>query len=424
MVEVRPVPAADREQFHRVLRYAFAPHRGPDDGDGDAGDENAGDAGDEDPDDAGTDDWPPALWEPYAVYDGDRLCSTVKLYEPPATVRGRETTVGGVGGVATLPEHRRQGYVRRLLAESLRQYRADGVEFAALWPFSTPFYESLGWATAYSYTELTTPPAALPAHDVAGDLRRLGADDWARLSRAAARHDEGATFTVRRTETWWREMVFDDEGWQAAPYCYGYERDGDLVGALLYTVDDDEASTLRVRNLLAADEEARRALLSFLGSHGAQVESVLVRGAPDATLLTRLDDPEPATCEVRRGPMVRLTDLAALERFDWPGAVDCRLAVTDPLGVTEGVVRLRVADGEATVTRVAGGEATDQNTTAADATDVDATVGIGTLSQLAVGTHGVATARRVADLTVETDGTATALASVFQPGRVRLRQFF
>lgn len=425
MVSVRTVPATDREQFDRILRYAFAPQRGPTDGDdrdGRGGDSDT--TGDSTAVDSATtggdsdDDWPPSLWEPRGVYDDDTLCSTAKLYTPPATIRGRETSVAAIGGVATLPEHRTRGHVRRLLADTVERYRADGVEFAALWAFSTPFYERLGWATAYSYTEVTTPPAELPSHDAAGDLRRLDADDWQRLSRAAARNDEGATFTVRRTETWWRERVFDDEGWQDVPYCYGYERDGDLVGALLYHVDGGETTTLRVQNLLTADEEARRALLSFLGNHGAQVESVLLRGEPDAELLTRLDDPGPASCELRRGPMVRLTELSALEHFAWPGAVDCRLAVTDPLGVADGLVRLRVADGEATVERL------NDVSEGTESDDADATVGVGTLSQLAVGTHDVATARRVGDLSVRTDGVAAALDDVFRPGAVRLRQFF
>jgi hypothetical protein len=123
--------------------------------------------------------------------------------------------------------------------------------------------------------------------------------------------------------------------------------------------------------------------------------------------------------------MVRLTSVGALTDFEWPvanvgdssGTVDCRLAVTDPLGVDDGVYRLRVTGGTATVDRVA-------DTPDDGATDPDATVGIGTLSQLAVGASGVATAARIGTLSVDDDRLRERLANVFQPGTVRLRQFF
>jgi len=408
MVETRGVPAADREQFEWALRYAFAPSRGPGLSVSD-------------------DDWPPTSYEPRGVYDGGTLCSTSKLYTLPGRVRGRTTVVGGVGGVATLPEHRESGHVRRLCRDALVWYADRDTPLAALWPFSTPFYERLGWGTAYSYSRLTTPPGQLPAHDARGSVVRLGAGDWERLSAAADRADRGATFRLERTEQWWHEWVFSDNGWWDTPYCYGYERDGRLAGYLLYHVADDDDQTLEVDNFVAADEEARRALLGFLGRHGAQVESVLLRGDPDAESLTRLDDPGPATCELHRGPMVRLTTVEALADFDWPvgtdtdgeSGVDCRLGVTDPLDVADGVYRLRVTDGTTEVDRLS--ESRDDH---ADGTATDATVGIGTLSRLTVGACDVATAARLGDLSVDDDRLREALSNVFRPGAVRLRQFF
>jgi len=414
MVEVRDVPAADREQFEWALQYAFSPSRGPELSVSD-------------------DDWPPGLYTPRAVYDGETLCSTSKLYTLPGQIRGRETTVGGLGGVATVPEHRESGHVRRLCRDALAWYADRGSPVVALWPFSTPFYERLGWGTAYSYSRLTTPPDRLPDHDPRGSVVRLGVDDWERLSAVSERADQTATFRLERTEQWWREHRFSDAGWGGVPYCYGYEREGRLAGYLLYHVADDD-QTLEVDNLVAVDEAARRVLLDFLGNHGAQIESVVVHGEPDAELLTRLDDPGPATCELHRGPMVRLTSVGALAEFDWPvtadggsantgagSGVDCRLAVTDPLDVADGVYRLRVTGGTATVDRVGDVPTEGTDKTAAD---TDATVGVGTLSQLAVGACDVATAERTGDLSVDDEPVREALASVFQPGVVRLRQFF
>lgn len=388
MPDVRPVSETDREEWRRLTQYGFRPTEGP---------------GVEPPA-----EWPPTLGEPWGVYDGDELCSVCARYELPARLGETATAVGGLGAVATAPDHRRQGHVRRLCRAAIADYESRDVPLVALWPFSDPFYEQFGWASAYSYARIEAPPGAFPAHDATGRMRRQTVDDWERLQAADARHSRDARFELRRTEGWWRERTFGEESYGPVPYCYGYERDGELAGYLLYTFDRD-GDRLAVSNLAFADEEAKRAALAFLESHEGQVEQVVVRTTPDGEFLARVPDPSEITCELHTGPMIRLTSVDALAAFDWPGALDCRLAVTDPLRADR-TVRLHVADGAATV------EPTDRAP--------DATIGIGGLSQLAVGTHAPSRAERVGGLTVHEPSVREPLADVFRPGPVHVRQFF
>ena len=396
MSEFRPVPATDREACQRFLQYAFAPGRGPVTPDPDS-------------------DWPPSLFEQRGLYDGDSLRAVCKLYFLETTVRGAATTVGGLGAVATPPEHRGQGYAADLCRHALREYREADVGFVTLWPFSTPFYRRLGWGTANTYRRYGLPPSALPDHDTAGRLVRLDADDWERLRRVESAGAAGTALSLRRSEAWWRERTLADWDGGGVPYCYGYERDGELRGYLVYTVADDADHTLSVTNVAAADEEAHRALLSFLGRHGAQVERVALQLPPDAALLHRVDDPAAVDCTVEAGPMVRLTDVTHLERLEWPDSdLACTLAVSDPLlDRNDGLFRLSVSSGTATV---------DPLPAADSAADV--TVDVATLSQLAVGTHGTDAAERLAGLEILDDSVRTPLADVFRPAPVYLDEFF
>lgn len=112
--------------------------------------------------------------------------------------------------------------------------------------------------------------------------------------------------------------------------------------------------------------------------------------------------------------MVRLTDVAALEEFDWPGGeLSCTLSVEDPLLEPNGGQFALELSGR-------GAHVTDAD----DDASADAAVDIGTLSQLAVGTHGVDAAERVAGLTVRGETVRDGLASVFTDQRVCLREFF
>jgi predicted acetyltransferase len=396
MSEFRSVPATDREACQRILQYAFASERGPATPDPDG-------------------DWPPSLFDQRGLYDGDSLRAVCKLYFLDTTVRGAATTVGGLGAVATPPEHRGQGYAADLCRHALREYREADVGFVTLWPFSTPFYRRLGWGTANTYRRFDLPPSALPDHSIAGQLVRLDADDWERLRRVETAAAAGTALSLRRSEAWWRERTLADWDDDGLPYCYGYERDGDLRGYVVYTIADDADNTLSVSNFAAADEEGRRALLAFLGNHGAQIERITLQLPLDAALLHRVDDPAAVDCTVEAGPMVRLTDVGHLERLDWPAEnLDCTLSVSDPLlDRNDGLFRLSVSGDTAMVDPLPVADSA-----------ADATVDIATLSQLAVGTHGVAAADRLAGLEILDESVRQPLADVFRSEPVYLDEFF
>ncbi|EMA20496.1 GNAT family N-acetyltransferase [Haloarcula marismortui] len=396
MSEFRPVPTTDREACQRILQYAFAPETGPVPPDPDG-------------------DWPPSLFDQRGLYDGDTLRAVCKLYFFDTTVRGAATTVGGLGAVATPPEHRGQGLAADLCRHALSAYRKADVGFVTLWPFSTPFYHRLGWGTANTYRRFDLPPSALPDDDTAGQLVRLDADDWERLRRVETAAAAGTALSLRRSEAWWRERTLADWDDDGVPYCYGYERDGELQGYVVYTVADDANNTLSVSNFAAVDEEARRALFAFLGHHGAQIERVTLQLPPDTDLFHRVDDPGAVDCTVEAGPMVRLTDVDYLERLDWPGGdLDCTLSVNDPLlDRNDGLFRLSVNGGTATVDPLPASDS-----------KADVAVDIATLSQLAVGTHSVDAAARLAGLEMFDDSVRGPLADVFQPESVYLGEFF
>jgi predicted acetyltransferase len=397
MADFRPVPATDRDELRRILRYGFAPERGP-----------------EIPDPSG--EWPPTLFEQRGLYDGETLVGACRLYVLDARLRGTMTTLGGLGAVAVPPERRGQGYARQLCRQALLEYRESGVGFVVLWPVSVPLYRGFGWATANKYARFEFHPGELPAHAPQGRFGPLEADDWKRLRRVETAYGEGRALSIRRSEQWWRERTLADWDGSGTPYCYGYERDGHLRGYVIFTVEDDGHRTLSVQDLAHADEEAHRALLSFLGGHGAQIERVVLRRAADADLLDRVEDPADVECRLKVGPMVRLTDVRALEGLEWSARadLDCVLSVEDTLvSDNSGRFRLSIEAGSASVERT-------ETATEAPA----GTVNIGTLSQLAVGTHGIDAAERVRGLEIADDAVRDGLATVFEPGPVGLREYF
>lgn len=407
MAEYRSVGTEHREDLRALLRHAFDPERGP------VRDEPDG-------------PWPPTFYDQRGLFaDGD-LVSACKLYYLTATVRDEWTEIGGFGGVATPPEHRRRGYARQLLREALREYREAGVDLVALWPALIRFYRGLGWGTANWDRRAAVPPAQLDgvagareAGDSSPDgrFRHLTGEDWERLRSVEVERAERYGLSLRRSETWWRERTLAAWASDAEPYVYGVERDGDLAGYVIYRVQSGEDGRhLDVRDLAGVDRAAERALLGFLADHDSQVETVRVGGPLAEDLLDLVPDPEEIETGVEPGPMVRFADAErGLAGLSWPADADVRLvlAVTDALvDHNDGRYRLDVAGGAATV-EPAGPEAT-----------TDATVDVGTLSRLAVGAIGVDRAERVGGLEVQNEGSRRDLRAAFQPEPVYLREFF
>lgn len=393
MSTFRRVPDADRRRYDEILRYAFAPQAGP--------------LAD---DEAEIEQWPPDLFDPCGLYDEGQLRSTCKLYDLDARLGDGYEQIGGLGAVATPPEDRRQGYVRELCRHALDAFEDRGARLVALWPFETAFYADLGWATANYRARYECPPAALPSHDSEGRMRSLGPDDWDLLRDAERTHGEDRILSLRRSQAWWRERTLTDWATDTQPYIYGYERDGEICAYLTYTVDEEE--TLTVETMAYADEEAYRAVLSVLGTHGAQVERISFTRPAESNLLDRVAEPERVEYTVEPGPMVRLPSVFALDGLSWPDTgLDCPFEITDPLAEESTVARIKTTEDGLCVRE-------DEDAEPAVRTD------IGTLSQLVVGTHGVDRLQKLSDLTVRDESILEPLSATFEPQQVYLGEFF
>ena len=93
----------------------------------------------------------------------------------PLNVRfdGHMVTMGGVGGVATLPEHRRKGAIRVCMDAALKKMYADGDVFSVLYPFSRAYYRQFGYEDGASMVRWTMPFASMKLPEVGGTMQLI-----------------------------------------------------------------------------------------------------------------------------------------------------------------------------------------------------------------------------------------------------------
>lgn len=388
--EFRRLSSEWRTSFQQVVDYAFSADDGPQQYDESAAPGNE-------------------LGQRFGVVAGDTLRSVCVHHDFTVSLRGEWVPLVGVAALATLPEYRRQGDGRRLVEGSLRDWRGE-YPLAALWPFDYGFYEQFGWAMASKLATYTCPSDALAfGRDAPGTLHRVEPDDWERLQAVDKVIGRDRDLVHCRDEQWWRERVFRTIGGDDR-YVYALERDGDVHGYVAYTVESgDDGRRLVSYYSGATDHAAYRGLLGFLSNHDSQVDEVeLYRHAGDS-LLDAVPEPDAVECEVHSGAMVRAVDIVdALETVPYPEGCTETLTLDvddDTADWNDDQFELAVSDGRGECHRVTE-------------SDPDATLAVGTLTQVLVGHHSVADARRFGDLAVANEDVASRLSTVFPPRTV------
>lgn len=113
---------------------------------------------------------------------------------------GHIVRMGGVGGVATLPAHRRGGAIRACVEASLRDLYSEGYALSHLYPFSTAYYRQFGFASAGQSVRWTVKLRDLRGlPEAGGTVRQLfPGDDLSPLLKVYDRMYGGVNFSCLR----------------------------------------------------------------------------------------------------------------------------------------------------------------------------------------------------------------------------------
>jgi predicted acetyltransferase len=287
------------------------------------------------------------LWVAVAP-DSAAILGHAFLFSLRAWFGGRLVPVGGIASVGVAPEARRRGVGTALMEHLHAVSLARGDAVALLYPFRQAFYGRLGYAATSTYRRMRVDPASIPWTPLLSARPATGTDRDAMKAcwtEAAARHSG----MLDRSERLWESRWTDEAtAWLVVE---GASR---IEGYLSWTVQQREphaATTLVVRELVAATDAAMRSLWGLIGAQRGQVAEAHVDVARDDLIEQALADAdggrfgdarvEHALGEVVAGPMIRILDAArALEARGY--AAEGRLALTT--GAEE--LQLTVRDGK------------------------------------------------------------------------------
>lgn len=257
----------------------------------------------------------------WGVFEGPELCAKLALMPLEVYVHGKKIKMGGIGGVATWPEKRRQGMVSQLLRRSLEEMKAEGQLLSYLHPFSVAFYRKYGWELFTDNKKYTIPVEKLPVRkNVPGRVVREVRDIETLKSvydRAIVRYNG----SVVRSRKWWEQRVMNGIAYTAVYYNEANEAEA----YVLYAIEDRKWIT---EEIFWMNETARQGLWDFIVNHDSKLKEVQMKLPVDDPLPLLLPDPI-VKQELEPFFMARIVDAVKfVEAYPFAGSAgDYRLAL-------------------------------------------------------------------------------------------------
>ena len=218
------------------------------------------------------------------------LAACLQLPEYRVWYQGQSVPMVGVGGVASLPEHRRGGAIRELFQTALPWMRQRGAVLSSLYPFSHLFYRKFGYELCHFSFSYKIPTEALASFSCTCQVRMLLPGEGLEADLPRLRQVYNAwlgqhNLTVDREDRHWKDLV-GTNATKERRYAYLLEEDGKPLAYVIFTAEDAPApqgKTGKIRELASAVSEEpddRQSLSTFRTMGGTLAGVVIGVGLP------------------------------------------------------------------------------------------------------------------------------------------------
>lgn len=215
---------------------------------------------------------------------------------------GGTQPMGGIGGVASLPEYRYGGGVMALLRMSLQVMHERAYPFSELAPFSYEFYRKCGWELGFQWHELRIPMKELA-------IFKKDSGTFLLLTEALSEQAMNVRnlHSMRFNGAEQVEISKIKESLSKKDLLgYGVlGEDGQLSGYVQYRMKD---RTIYCRDFFYRDIHAKRQLLHFFHRHNSQAD-LLQLTVPDSDTTQHLLGDQYIDVTIKSGMMVRVVDV-------------------------------------------------------------------------------------------------------------------
>jgi len=304
----------------------------------------------------------------------------------PYTVwyEGHQVGMGGIGGVATLPEYRRYGSIRAIFTYSLQEMYERGMLVSALYPFSYAYYRQFGYDIAFLRRRLKIEVKEFAKFRSDESVSQwMPGDDEGPLRAVYDRFARETNMMVCRDDKSW-EWKLKADPFEKRRYTYlWHDASGEPTSYVIFRVEDiaQYVRHLHVQDFACQGPGGTQGLFALLRNMSAAYEQFIWEMPTWIDPNSLFDEPNAAKQKVEPRGMARIINVGeALRLMRHPQAQGSyTLGVRDAqLPQNDGVWRVEFGGGQAQAKKVQTSQA-------------DWTLDIRAFTQLALGYHNVDT---------------------------------
>ena len=192
---------------------------------------------------------------------------------------GQKVPMYGIGGVASMPETRRQGHIRKIFEKVFDDIYEKGAVFSHLYPFTHDYYRKFGYETCGYIKRYILPVGPARKLKSEGSAYEFAKGDEVRnklievYELYASRHNN----MLSRSENRWNDY-FDISPFKAEKLYYWKNANGDIKSWAKFKRNGD---TVDIYDILWADHEGMLGILQFMGMFEGAAEKLKFSASPE-----------------------------------------------------------------------------------------------------------------------------------------------
>lgn len=285
----------------------------------------------------------------YGAFEGEKMTSSIVANAYTSLYFGHDVGMLGVGGVATLPEFRREGHIRHLLTLVLQESYKRGDVIGSLYPFSHPFYRKFGFENGQVMNRLQLDTETLRQFPCTGRVQLfMPGDDDSVIKEMYNAFIANRNFACRRREWEWNALKKDP--YLTHVYTYLWYSDEGKAEAY-FTLVHKEDKNFIVRDWAFLTPQAVRGVFAFLGLLTPSGERTEIWLPGDVKPFLLFSEPYNLTVRHESRGMIRVVNVEkALQLHPFAEGTAFAVQVEDAqIAENNGVFRMRRENGVTTV---------------------------------------------------------------------------
>ncbi|MCL1793617.1 MAG: GNAT family N-acetyltransferase [Oscillospiraceae bacterium] len=214
-----------------------------------------------------------------AMDENGRALAAIEALPYTMWFDGNKVPMYGIGGVASMPETRRQGHVRRVFEKIFSDIHEKGVVFSHLYPFSHDYYRKFGYEQCGSAKKYILPVEPARRFPVCGEAREFVAGDKEKeklislYETYAARHN---MMLSRSPKSW--DDVLNINLYGTTKLYYFADGGGNICSWAKFKRN---GNTLEIFDIAWEGREGMMGILQFMGMFEGAAENLAFTASPE-----------------------------------------------------------------------------------------------------------------------------------------------